>query len=170
MGLSYIAFLCQEWRPLTHWGRVPHICVGKLTIIGLDNSLSPGRRQAIIWTNDGILLIGHLGTNFSEILIGIQTFSIKKMHLKMSSAKRRPFCLGLNVLNPISQLQSVSQSVKQWVNQSISQSIQHWAMTSMLSIFFLPKFFFNDTRTTYLSLVKKMLWPLTTRAWLEISI
>ena len=45
---------------LTHWGRVTHICVGKLTIIGSDNGLSPDRRQAIIWTNDGILLIGHL--------------------------------------------------------------------------------------------------------------
>ena len=32
---------------LTHWGRVTHICVGNLTIIGLDNGLSPGRRQAI---------------------------------------------------------------------------------------------------------------------------
>ena len=75
-----------------------HICVGNLTIIGSDNGLSPGRRQAIIQTNAGILLIGPLGTNFSEILIGIQTFSIRKMHLKMSSAKWRPFCLGLNVL------------------------------------------------------------------------
>ena len=75
-----------------------HICVGKLTIIGSDNGLSPGRRQAIIWTNAGILLIEPLGTNFSEILIGIQTFSFKKMRLKMASAKWRPFCLGLNVL------------------------------------------------------------------------
>ena len=41
---------------LTHWGRVTHICVSKLTIIGSDNGLSPGRRQAIIWTNAGILL------------------------------------------------------------------------------------------------------------------
>ena len=84
---------------LTHWGRVTHICVGILTIIASDNGLSPGRRQAIIWTNDGILLIGPLGTNFNEILIEIHTFLFKKMHLKMSSAKRRPFCLGLNVLN-----------------------------------------------------------------------
>ena len=76
---------------LTHWGRVTHICVGKLTIIGSDNSLSPGRRQAIIWTSAGVLLIGPLGTNFSEILIGIHTFSFKKIHLKMSSAKCRPF-------------------------------------------------------------------------------
>ena len=54
-------------------------------------------RQAIIWTNAGILLIGPLGTNFSEILIKIYTFSLKKMHLKMSPAKWRPFCLSLNV-------------------------------------------------------------------------
>ena len=49
-------------------------------------------------TNAAILLIRHLGTNFSEILIAIHIFSFKKMHLKMSSAKRWPFCLGLNVL------------------------------------------------------------------------
>ena len=62
------------------------------------NGLSPGRRQAIIWTNAGIMLIGPLGTNFSEILIKIYTFWFKKMHLKMSSGKRQPSCLGLNVL------------------------------------------------------------------------
>ena len=84
--------------PLTHWGWVTHICVCKLTIIGSDNGLSPDRRQAIIWTNVGLLLNGLLGTNFSEILIEILTFSFKKMRLKVSSAKRRPFCLSLNVL------------------------------------------------------------------------
>ena len=56
---------------LTHWGRVTHICVGNLTIIGSDNGLSPGRYQTIIWAYAGILLIGRLGTNFSEILIEI---------------------------------------------------------------------------------------------------
>ena len=75
-----------------------HICVTELTSIASDNGLSPGRRQAIIWTNAGILLIGPIGTNVNEILIAIHTFSFKKMHLKMSSAKWRPFCLGLNVL------------------------------------------------------------------------
>ena len=70
----------------------------QLTTAGLDNGLSPGRRQAIIWTNAGILLIGPLGTNLSEILSEIHTFSMKKVHLKMSSGKWRPFCLGLNVL------------------------------------------------------------------------
>ena len=67
--------------------------------IGSDNGLSPIRRQAIILTNAGLLLIGLLGTNVSEILIKIQIFSFKKMRLKMSSGKWRPFCLGLNVLS-----------------------------------------------------------------------
>ena len=70
-----------------------HLCVNKLTIIGSDNGLSPDRCQAIIRTNAGILFIGTLG-----ILSEIHTFSFKKMHLKTSSAKRWPFCLGLNVL------------------------------------------------------------------------
>ena len=84
---------------LTHWGRVMHICVGKLTIIGSDNGLSPQRRQAIIWTNAGILLIGPLETNFSEILIKIQTFSLKKIRLKMSSAKCSSFRLVLMAID-----------------------------------------------------------------------
>ena len=87
---------------LTHWGRVTHICVGNLTIIGSDNGLSPGRRQAIIWTNAGILLIGPLRTNFSEILIEILTYSFKKMCLKVSSAKWRSFCLGFHGLTHLS--------------------------------------------------------------------
>ena len=45
---------------LPHWGRVTHICVDKLTIIGSENGLSPGWRQAITWTNVGILLNGPL--------------------------------------------------------------------------------------------------------------
>ena len=87
-----------EWRELTHWGRVTHICVSKQTIIRSDNDLSSGRRQAIIWTNAWILIIGTLGTNFSEILIEIRIFSFKKMGLKVSPAKMRPFCFGLNEL------------------------------------------------------------------------
>ena len=65
-------------------------------IIGSDNGLSPVRRQAIIWTNARKLLIGPLETNFSEILIGIQTFSFKKeiafenVVCKMASILSRP--------------------------------------------------------------------------------
>ena len=67
---------------LTHWGRVTHICIAKLTIIGSDNGWSPGRRQTIIWTIAGTLLIGPSRTNFSEILIKIQTFSLKKKYVR----------------------------------------------------------------------------------------
>ena len=66
---------------LIHWGRVTHICASTLTIIGSYN----GHRQAIIRTNAGTLLIGHLRTNFSEILIEMYIFSFRKMHLKTSS-------------------------------------------------------------------------------------
>ena len=59
-------------------------CVSYLAITGSDNSL--------------LLLIGPLGTNFSEILIQIHIHSCKKMYLKMLSAKWCLFRLGLNVL------------------------------------------------------------------------
>ena len=72
---------------LTLLGWMTDIWVSRLSNISSDNGLSPGRHQAIIWTNAGILLIGPLGINFSEILIEIQAFSFKKMHLNVSSAK-----------------------------------------------------------------------------------
>ena len=60
--------------------------------------LLPDQHQAIIKTNAGILLIGPLGTNFSETLIKILAFSFKKMHLKASFGKWQSFCLGLSEL------------------------------------------------------------------------
>ena len=99
---------------LTHWGRVTHICISRLTITGSDNGLSPGRRQAIIWTNAGILLIGPLGTNFNENLIEILTFSFTKMRLKVSSAKWRPFCLGLNVIMALSGCEKHHTTIIHW--------------------------------------------------------
>ena len=93
--LNLLTYICVT-HP--HWGRVTHICVGNLTIIASDNGLSPGRRQVIIWNNAGILSIGSLGINSSEILIEIRAFWLKKMHLKMSFVKWRPSCLGLDVL------------------------------------------------------------------------
>ena len=106
---------------LTHWGRVTHICVSKLTIIGSDNGLSPDRRQAIIWTNAGLMLIRPLGTNFSEISIKLLTYSFKKMRLKVSSAKRWPFCLGLNVLT-------------NWPLGDVVGILTHWGPDKMADI------------------------------------
>ena len=74
------------------------MCVSILSIIGSDNGLSPGRRQAIIWSNAEILLIGPVATNLSEIVIEIQTFSFTKKHLKISSEKVRTMwqCVKIN--------------------------------------------------------------------------
>ena len=77
--LATCHYVKPRWHsPLTHWGLVTHICVGKITMIVSDNGLSPERRQAIIWTNPGILLIGPSGTKFSEIIIKNHIFSLKK--------------------------------------------------------------------------------------------
>ena len=92
----------SSWPILTRWGRVTHIFFSKLSVIGSDNGLSPGRRQAIIWINAGIFLIEALGTNFSEILSEIHTFSFTIMHFKMSSVKWRPCCRSLSVLKHVS--------------------------------------------------------------------
>ena len=88
------AFMCYKATylkliSLTRWWRVTHICARRPTIIGSDNGLAPTRRQAIIWTNAGIMLIGSFGTKSSEILIEIRTFSFRKMNFKMSSANWR---------------------------------------------------------------------------------
>ena len=99
MLCTHICLMNSQAWALTHWGRVTHICVGKLTTIVSDNGLSPRRRPAIIWTIARILLIGPLGTNFSGILIGIQTFSFKKINaFENVVCEMASICLGLNVL------------------------------------------------------------------------
>ena len=67
-------------------------------MVGSDNDFLHVQRQAIIWTNAGLLLIGPVRTYFNEILFEIQQFSFNKMTLKMTSAKWRPFCSDLSVL------------------------------------------------------------------------
>ena len=95
--LTHISVTRPQWVKLieAEWP----MYISNLAINGSDNGLSPGWPQVIIWTNAGIMLIGPLGRNFSEILIEIHTFSSKKMHVKISTAKWRPFCCGLNMLN-----------------------------------------------------------------------
>ena len=131
---KHLKMLSAKWRPfclgdeLTHWGPVTHICIGKLISIGLDDGLSPDRRQAIIWTNAGLLSIGPFWTYFSENLIKIQQFSLKIMHVKMSSVKWRPSCLVLNVLSRQQQNYCVQVSsppsgayMRQWTGSALVQ-------------------------------------------------
>ena len=82
------------WLPLTHLSQCRIYASLNWVIIVPGNGLSPFRRQAITWTNTELLLIGSLGTNFSESRIKLKSFSFIKMHLKMSSAKWCPFCPG----------------------------------------------------------------------------
>ena len=105
---------------LTHWGRAMQMCVSKVTIIGSDNGMWPGRRGAIIWTNAGILLIGPLGTNFNTILIDIKTFALKKTRLKMSSRKCS-FRLGLNVSNKHGRFHRGNTCAGLWPHQALTK-------------------------------------------------
>ena len=146
---------------LTHWSRATHICVGKLTIIGSDNGLSPGRHQAIIWTIAGILLIGPLVTNFSEILIGIQTFSFNKMHLKLSSGKWRPFCLGLNVLKA-----NNSEIINSGANSSPATDLT-WNTSACTSLFIEEGFSYNWNESCLHSGVAP--WPTPRSRWPPIT-
>ena len=82
-----------------------HICVGNLTIIGSYNGLSPGRRQAIIWTNDGILLFEPLGTNFNEFFYRnsynfIQENPFENVVWKMAAILSRPQC-DISLVPPV---------------------------------------------------------------------
>ena len=88
---------------LTHWGRVTHMYVSGKTIIGSDYGLSPGWCQAIIWTNDGILLIGlrnKLQWNFkrnSNIFILRNAF--ESVVCKIPAILSRPQCVNLLAQN-----------------------------------------------------------------------
>ena len=124
-----------------------------LATIGSDSGLSPGRRQAIIWADAGIWIIGFLGTNFIEIATKIHAFSFKKMRLKMSSGKWRPFCLGPNVLTrpknyahdsrlccvvvrPISQIPLYNSPIPHNApicNKNVHISVTQWCIAGYLS-------------------------------------
>ena len=122
-----------------------HTCVLKLTSIGSDNGLSTGRRQAIVWTNAGILLIKPLGTNFSEILIEIYTVLFQKMHLKMSSEKWRPLCLGLYVLTVQFETSGVCTPTKLLLHVLLQVDQYEWTEEGSLSI--------KDRVLTHLSMI-----------------
>ena len=71
--------------------------LSKLTIIGSDNGLSPGRHQAIIWPNAGILLICPLGKKLQWNLnknsyIFIQENAFENAVWKMAAIFSQPQC------------------------------------------------------------------------------
>ena len=90
-----ISAINMIYKPLTHWGRVTHICVSKLAIIAPDVAWSAPSHNLNQWWN--IVNSNHRNKRQWKLKRN-HIFSFKKMHLKISAAKWRPFCLGLNVL------------------------------------------------------------------------
>ena len=109
---------------LSHWGVMTYICISKITTIGTDVGLSPGLHQTIIWTNAGIL-IGPLGTNFSETVISTHTFSSKKMHLK-------------NAVYKMASISSRTQCVKANIFYDSSQGLEIWLMDFLPQTYWFP--------------------------------
>ena len=68
-------------------------------ILSSDNGLLPGRHQAIIWTNAGILLIKPLETNISELnrhsYIFIPENAFESAVCEMSAVLSRPQCVNI---------------------------------------------------------------------------
>ena len=80
-------------KELTHRGQVTFICFSKLCFICPDNGSSPIRHKPLSGSSlIGSSLIRPIGTHFSEFRIKMKQYSFKKMSLKRSSAKWRPFC------------------------------------------------------------------------------
>ena len=128
---SMIALLLQRFGS-THWGRMTHICVRKLSSLGSDYQK----------TNAVILLIWSLGTKFSEILIEIRIVSLKKMGLNVSSGKWRSFCLGLNVLTTAEVIAIMSNLIPLFYVVAITYSVvwpicevfwHHWSFVCCVS-------------------------------------
>ena len=65
-----------------------NICVSKLTIIGSDNGLSPGRHQPIIWTNTGLLISGTVQTYFRKIFLFLRKWFSKRHFVEGRSYTR----------------------------------------------------------------------------------
>ena len=112
---------------LTHWGRVTHICVGKLTIIGSDNGLSPGRRQAIsrtmqCWDIVNWNLRNKLQWNLKRnSYIFIQENAFENVVWKMAAILSRPQCVNEQILTNVSftRKQSIVETEREFLKGAI---------------------------------------------------
>ena len=88
---------CIGLNVLTH----PVVASINDAFIGLNYGLSPDQHQTIILTNNGLLFIGPMETNFNEIQINVLPFAYKKMLLRIQNGGLYvldsvcPCCLGL---------------------------------------------------------------------------
>ena len=113
---------------LTHSGFVTHLSINDLHWF---RQWLGTWHQAITWTSYD------LWTNFCEIWTKIQNLSIKKIHLKISSAKWRPFCSCLSV-STITWIPDADITIWHWIGwsrvfhyRSPSTDPSHWNCTSI---------------------------------------
>ena len=108
--------------------RLSDTCMRQL--IGSDNGLSLGRRQAIVWANAGLFLIWPVETKFSELLNHNHTFSFKKMpwswRLPNGGHLTRPQCVNDSLLEMQQAVNAIQTNVKHFCNavgRFLAQSI-----------------------------------------------
>ena len=93
-------------QPLTNWGRVTHICVDNLTVIGSENGLSPGRRQASIWNQCWNIVNWTLGNKLQwkfnqNSNIFIQENVFENVVCEMAFILSRPQCVKQTMLEEV---------------------------------------------------------------------
>ena len=96
---------CSRWQMRANLKAVSLYC-GHESQCSKNVIITPGRRQAIIWTSAEILLIGPLVTKFSKILtkksyIFIQENVFEIVVWKMSAILSRPQCVNALDIRPV---------------------------------------------------------------------
>ena len=79
--VGYLAGLCNRKGHIDCYTGPPGSILNQwrgLNIIGSDNGLSPGRRQAIIWINAAILSIRPWGTFWWHFIWNLKVFILEK--------------------------------------------------------------------------------------------
>ena len=106
---------------LTHWSWLTHICVGNLTIIGLDDGLSPGHYLIQCWSIVNWNITNKFQWNLKRNLyIFIPKNALENVVCEMAS-----ICLGLNVLTL-----NVREPSYLGLTRSISWLLMPWLLTS----------------------------------------
>ena len=98
------SFLVEDKDLLIHWGRVTHICVSELTIIGSDNGLSPGRApshyQNQCWNIVNKTPRNKLQWKFNQNSnISIQENAFESVVCEKAAILSRPQCVNPNRVN-----------------------------------------------------------------------
>ena len=79
-----------------------------------------------------------LGNKLQWTFDQAHTFSFKKMHLKLSSVKWRPFCLGPNVLNIVVEEKNTNHYQTCWIARCYCVPSMHWYIVFQVATVGMP--------------------------------